>query len=161
MPKRYTKPRANGSRRKPQGTRTPIKRWTYEGIKIGSVSIRGLTLLKLFLVLEIEDLDVICVQETWMEAGAQVPAIPGFKVLEQRRIEGTRGGLATYFRQSLRLEFTMGNKYGLYTKLVLPTSQRVNITNVFLPPTSSLRRRDITEAQAVAKLEMVMEQLQP
>jgi exonuclease III len=112
--------------------------------------LRGLTLLKLFLLREIEDLDVLCVQETWMEPGAQVPAIPGYKVVEQRRIQGTRGGLATYFRQSLRLEFTTGNEYGLYTRLVLPTSQRVNVTNVYLPPTSSLLRRDITEDQAIA-----------
>jgi hypothetical protein len=38
--------------------------------------------MKLFLLLEIEDLDVLCVQETWMEEGAQVPAIPGYRVVE-------------------------------------------------------------------------------
>ena len=118
-------------------------------------------MMKLFLLLEIDNLDVLCVQETWMEEGAQVPAIPGFKVVEQRRANGTRGGLATYYRQSLRMEYTMGNEYGLYTRLILPTSQRINIANVYLPPTSSLLRRDITEAQAVAQLELVMEQLQP
>ena len=119
------------------------------GIKIGSVNLRGLTLMKLFILREIEDLDVLCIQETWIEPGAQVPAIPDFKVVEQCRIQGTRGGLATYYRQSLRLEFTTGNEYGLYTRLVLPTSQRVNVTNVYLPPTSSLLRRGITEAHAV------------
>jgi hypothetical protein len=53
-----------------------------EGIKIGSINIRGLTIMKIFLLLEIEDLDVLCIQETWMEKGAQVPVIPGFKVIE-------------------------------------------------------------------------------
>ena len=115
--------------------------------------------MKIFLLREIEDLDVLCIQETWIEPGAQVPAIPGFKVVEQRRLQGMRGGLATYYRQSLRLEYTMGNEYGIYTRLVLPTSQRINITNMYLLPTSSLFRWDITKAQAVAQLELVMEQL--
>ena len=55
----------------------------------------------------------------------------------------------------------MGNEYGLYTRLILPTSQRINVVNVYLLPTSSLLRRGIAESQAVADLEMVMEQLQP
>ena len=55
----------------------------------------------------------------------------------------------------------MGNEYGLCTKLVLPTSQRINIVNVYVPPTSSLTRRDITEAQATAQVEIALEQMQP
>jgi exonuclease III len=39
--------------------------------------------MKLFLLNEIEDVDVLCVQETWMEEGAMVPAIPGFRVVEK------------------------------------------------------------------------------
>jgi exonuclease III len=117
--------------------------------------------MKLFLLNEIEHVDVLCVQETWMEEGAMIPAIPGFKVVEQRRANGTRGGLATYYRNALRLEYSTGNEYGLYTRLISPTSQRVNIINVYLPPLSSLLRRNITEAQATTQLEEVMEQLQP
>jgi exonuclease III len=117
-------------------------------VTIGSVNIRGLTYLKLLLLLEIEKFDVLCVQETWMAAGATAPAIPGYHVVEQRRQIGTHGGLATYYRQPLKLENTTGNEYGLYTKLILPTSERINIINVYLPPTSSLARRDITETQA-------------
>jgi hypothetical protein len=70
---------------------------------------------------------------------------------------GTHGGLATYYRQSLKLEGTQGNEYGLHTKLILPTSERVNIVNAYLPPTSSLARRDITEAHATAQLELVLQ----
>jgi hypothetical protein len=55
----------------------------------------------------------------------------------------------------------MGNEYGLYTRLVLPTSQRINVTNVYIPPTSSLLRRNITEEQAVTAVDQVLEELQP
>ena len=66
----------------------------------------GLTNMKLLLLLELEDLDVLCIQESWMAAGAPVPAMPGYKVVEQRRTQGAHGGLATYYRQSLQLENT-------------------------------------------------------
>ena len=128
---------------------------------IGSVNIRGLTYLKVLLLLEIENFDVLCVQETWMAAGATAPAIPGYHVVEQRHEIGTHGGLATYYRQSLQLENTKGNKYGLYTKLILPTSELANIINIYLPPISSLARRHITETEATDKLELVLEGLQP
>ena len=71
------------------------------------------------------------------------------------------GGLATYYRQSLKLESTQGNEYGLHTKLILPTSERINIVNAYLPPTSSLARCNITEAHATAQLELVLELVQP
>ena len=70
---------------------------------------------------------------------------------------GMHGGLATYYRQSLKLESTQGNEYGLHTKLILPTSERINIVNAYIPPTSLLARRDITEAHATAQLEQVLE----
>ena len=38
--------------------------------------------MKMLLLMDIEALDVICVQETWLAEGAQVPALPGFKVVE-------------------------------------------------------------------------------
>jgi hypothetical protein len=53
----------------------------------------------------------------------------------------------------------MGNEYCLYTKIILPNSQRVNIVNVYLPPTSSLARRDILETHATSLLESVLELL--
>jgi hypothetical protein len=71
--------------------------------------------------------------------------IKGFTLLEQRRSTGARGGLATYIRKALQVESHTGNEYCLHMKLVLPNSQRVNIINVYLPPTSSLARRNITE----------------
>ena len=59
------------------------------------------------------------------------------------------------------LETSEGNEYGLYTKLILPTSERLCIINVYLPHKSSLARRDIAETQATAELELVLEHLQP
>ena len=117
--------------------------------------------MKLLLLLELADLDVLCVQETWMATGAPAPEMPGYHVIEQRHAQGAHGGLATYYRQSIQLVATEGNEYGLYTRLVLPTSQRINNVNVYMPPTSSLARRDIAEAQATAQLALVLEHLQP
>jgi hypothetical protein len=37
----------------------------------------------------------------------------------------------------------------------------VNVANVYLPPTSSLAKRDITEAHATSEIEHVLEHLQP
>ena len=53
--------RTNGSRRKATICTQPVKRWQTEGIHIGSVNIRGLTYLKLLVLLERADLDVLCV----------------------------------------------------------------------------------------------------
>ena len=96
-----------------------------------------------------------------MAAGASVPAIPGYNVTEKRRTVGAHGGLATYYRKSLQLELSEGNEYGLLTKLILPNSKILNVVNVYLPPTSSLARRDITEMQATTQLELVLEHIQP
>ena len=106
--------------------------------------------MKLMLLLERENLDIICIQETWLAAGATIPDIPGYKVVEQRRAQGTHGGLATYFRQSFRLEATDGNEYGIHTKIVLPTSQRINVVNVYIPPYVSLHKWGIQEKQATS-----------
>jgi hypothetical protein len=55
----------------------------------------------------------------------------------------------------------MGNEYCLAIKIRLPNSQRVNIANVYLPPTSSLAKRGIAEAHATAQLELALEGIQP
>ena len=153
--------RTNGSRRRTQQPSQFMERWQSKGINIGSVNIRGLTFLKLFLLLEQEEVDVLCVQETWIAEGTPAPTMPGYQVVEQRRQTGAHGGLATYYRTSLKLESTTGNEYGLLTKLILPTSQRVNIMNVYMPPTSSLLRRGIAESQAKELLEEVLSRMQP
>lgn len=125
------------------------------------MNIRGLTYLKLLLIMDQDEFDVLCLQETWVAEQADPPQLKGYKLFEQRRSMGTRGGIATYVRNSLHVEATTGNEYCLHVKIRLPNSQRVNIANVYLPPTSSLARRDIPEAHATSQLENVLEHLQP
>lgn len=92
---------------------------------------------------------------------ANPPLLSGYKLLEQRRPVGTRGGLANYVRNFLHIEATAGKEYCLWLKLRLPNSQCVNILNVYLPPTSSLGKCNITKAHATAQLELVLEHIQP
>jgi hypothetical protein len=44
--------RTNGSRRKPNDKPKLIQRWQEKGIKIGSMNVRGLTYLKLVVIVE-------------------------------------------------------------------------------------------------------------
>jgi exonuclease III len=46
-------------------------------------------------------------------------------------------------------------------KLTLPNSQRVNVINVYLPPSQSLKRRAITETEATTKIEDIIDHSQP
>ncbi len=117
---------------------------------MGSTNVRGLSYLKLISILEQDEFDVLCLQETWMANDADPLLLKGYKIVEQRRPAGTRGGLATYVQNSLQIESTTGNEYCLQVKLKLPNSQRVNIANVYMPPASSLAKRAITEAHATA-----------
>jgi hypothetical protein len=34
--------------------------------------------MKILLILECEDIDILCIQETWIAEGAQAPNIEGF-----------------------------------------------------------------------------------
>ncbi len=114
--------RSNGSRRKPNNQPKLIKRWLCQGINIGSINVRGLSYLKLLLILDQAEFDILCLQETWVAAQAEPPIIKGYKIIEQRRPTGVRGGLATYVRNSLHIEATSGNEYCLFTKIRLPNS---------------------------------------
>ncbi len=78
-----------------------MSRWCSEGILIGSLNIHGFSYIKLLLLLEQEKVDILCLQETWIAEGAAAPTLEGFTLVEQRRPEGTRGGLATYIRKPL------------------------------------------------------------
>lgn len=64
-------------------------------------------------------------------------------------------------RNTLHVETTKGNEYCLWVKIRLPNSQRVNIANIYLPPTSSLAKRNITETDATTQLELMLEYIQP
>ena len=90
--------------------------------------------MKLLLILEQEDIDVFCLQETWIADGAAPPNLEGFTLVESRRAQSTRGGLAIYIRKPLKIETIHSNEYGIFTKLLLPNSTRINIFNIYLPP---------------------------
>jgi exonuclease III len=66
---------------------------------VASINIRGLNYLKLYIILEEQDIDILCVQETWMAKTAMPPTIPGYNVVEERRSKGNRGGIATYVKK--------------------------------------------------------------
>ena len=57
--------------------------------------------MKLLLILEQEDIDVLCLQETWIADGATPPTLDGFTLVESRRTGSIRGGLAIYVRKPL------------------------------------------------------------
>jgi exonuclease III len=113
---------SNGSRRKPNSKPKLIQQWLYQGVKSGSIDVGGLSYLKLLLLLDQAEFDILCLQETWVAAQADPPLLKGYKLVEQRRPTGARGGLATYVRNSLHIESTSGNEYCLFTKLRLPNS---------------------------------------
>jgi exonuclease III len=82
--------------------------------------------------------DILCVQETWIAEGALAPTLDGYSVVERRRTTGTRGGLATYIKKPIKIESSNNNEYGIHTKVILPNSTRLNIVNIYIPPSTSL-----------------------
>ena len=100
--------------------------------------MQGFNYLKLLLVLEQEDIDILCVQETWIADDALAPTLDGYALVEKRRPASTRGGLATYIKKPIKIESSNANEYGILTKLILPNSTRINIVNIYIPPTTSL-----------------------
>lgn len=97
------------------------------------------------MLLEQENIDILCIQETWIAEGAAAPILDGFTLIESRRPGSTRGGLATYIRKPIKIESSHTNEYSIHTKLILPNSTRINIINIYIPPTTSLKKRNITE----------------
>jgi exonuclease III len=90
--------------------------------------------MKLLLILACKDIDIFCIQETWIAEGAHAPCIEGFQLVESRRPGNSRGGLATYVRKHLKIETNTYNEYGILTKIILPNSTRINVINIYLPP---------------------------
>jgi hypothetical protein len=58
--------RTNGSRRKPNDKPKLIQRWLKNGITVGNMNVRGLSYLKLLLIMDQNDFDILCLQETWI-----------------------------------------------------------------------------------------------
>jgi exonuclease III len=96
-----------------------------------------------------------------MATDALPPLLAGYNLVEERRLKGSRGGIAMYIKKQFAVEQVKGNEYSQYVKLTLPNSERINVVNVYLPPATSLKRRAITEAEATAKIEDTIDHTQP
>ena len=133
------------------------QRWANQGIKVGSINIAGLSYFKLFLLLEVHNFDVLCLQETWLVGEHIEPFdIPGYSIYEQRREKGTRGGIAILVRKAFPIHSYKGNEYAQQVQLGLPDGQKATISNVYLPPHDSLRRRHIEVDAAKGQVEEVL-----
>jgi exonuclease III len=47
-------------------------------LNVGSINIAGISMFKVFMLLEAHTIDVLCVQETWLTESAVPLNIPGY-----------------------------------------------------------------------------------
>ena len=59
-----------------------MQRWKKSGITVGSINVRGLSYLKLIVLLEQDDFDILCLQERWLAEQADPPLLKGYKLME-------------------------------------------------------------------------------
>ncbi len=109
-------------------------------------------MFKLFLLLEMHTIDVLCVQETWLPPSNVALQVPGYNVYEQRRATGTRGGIATLVRKGIKIIKESGNEFAQAVQLQLPNGDAYWVCNTYLPPMQNLARRGVGEAEARAGL---------
>jgi hypothetical protein len=57
------------------------------------------------------------------------------------------------------MEHTQSNEYAIYTRLVLPDSSRLNLITAYLPPATSLVKRNIPEEQALQAVQVILENI--
>ena len=60
MVKSKKKKRTNGSARVRKNKLSRIKRWEITGINVGSLNIAGISMFKLWMILETHTIDVLC-----------------------------------------------------------------------------------------------------
>jgi exonuclease III len=48
------------------------------GLSVGSLNIAGVSMFKLFMILEAHTIDVLCLQETWLTTSNVQLNIPGY-----------------------------------------------------------------------------------
>jgi exonuclease III len=53
----------------------------------------------MYVILAQIEVDILCVQETWIAPAAIAPQITGYNLVEERRTKGTRGGIAMYIKK--------------------------------------------------------------
>ena len=69
-------------------------RWQREGLTVGSFNCAGANLFKIKMILDTHTVDILCVQETWLQQSTVKLDIPGYLVYEERRATDRRGGIA-------------------------------------------------------------------
>jgi hypothetical protein len=72
------KNRTNGSARLRKNKSSRLNRWAITGISIGSLNIAGLSMFKIWMILETHTVDVLCLQETWLTTSNVQLNIPGY-----------------------------------------------------------------------------------
>jgi exonuclease III len=80
-------------------------------MSIGSINIAGISNIKIFMLLEVHTLDILCIQETWLTSSTVTLDIPGYQVYEERRQTGKRGGIAMLVRKGIKIIRYIGNEY--------------------------------------------------
>ena len=153
---RHKGSRTNGSARRRKKQKEKINRWTNQGLALGSINIAGMSLFKLFLLLEEHQLDILCIQETWLPPSTCLPTIPGYVLYEQRRVNGTRGGIAMLVRKGIKVIQVTGNEYAQGVCLQLVGGEIAWVCNVYLPPVQNLRRRGVDECVACSYVEDIL-----
>ena len=78
MGKNKIKKRTNGSARLRKNKLSRLSRWASTGINVGSLNIAGISMFKIWMILETHKLDVLCLQETWLTTSNVKLNIPGY-----------------------------------------------------------------------------------
>jgi exonuclease III len=80
-------------------------------LSIGSINIAGISNIKIYMLLEVHTLDVLCIQETWLTSSSVKLDIPGYQVYEERRQISKRGGIAMLVKKGIKILKYIGNEY--------------------------------------------------
>ena len=126
-----------------------------------SVNVAGVSAWKLFLLTQRFDPDVLLLQETWLPSAAEPLQWGDYRVFEQRRARGHRGGIAVLVRKGLSIGRSFGNEYAQVVDITTPNGAAAAIVNVYFPPIENLRRRGVAEGVARQAVEAIANKVPP
>jgi exonuclease III len=107
------------------------------------------------MLLETHTLDILCLQETWMQQSIVKLDIPGYQVYEERRAKGNRGGIALIIRKGIKILKYIGNEYAQGICIQIPGGETAWVGNVYLPPVQNMQKRGMDEDVARSLIEDV------
>jgi exonuclease III len=73
--------------------------------------VAGISNFKVYMIVGTHNLDVLCLQETWLTKSTVTLDIPGYQVFEQRRETGKRGGIAILVKKGIQVIQHIGNEF--------------------------------------------------